>query len=377
MFPKIVFILMTILAAGVFAFPACADPILLQETGRLTSYGTNHGVVNQITIDDAYIYVSLDGGGFEIRDRVTGAQLSTTRVATDAYAVQFVVRDNYAYISDWYGGLTVLGLTDRSNPIHAASWRDWPHNGEFAWGIAIDGNDCFLSINQYGIVTLDISDPYNPAQTGFLAEPQVSGASVLLANAFLLNEPDRLLVGSYRQAMVFDKSDPDNLSMVTSVSSYPATGMNYDAAEDQMYLGYGYLNERMFRVYDMDDPDAPVLLSTYNEALPSGESHMIRGIAKHGNYVFAIDVYREVAVLDYSDPDNPQRVASFPKPGDVSDFGYSIAFDGDTAYVGTRGSGVIMLDISPLTVIPEPAAILMPLFMFLSGASLLVKRLRR
>ncbi|RKY27031.1 MAG: hypothetical protein DRP79_03925 [Planctomycetota bacterium] len=103
----------------------------------------------------------------------------------------------------------------------------------------------------------------------------------------------------------------------------------------------------------------------------------MRGIARHDNYIFAIDTYREVAVLDYSDPDNPQRVASFSKPDDVSDFEYSIAIDGDTAYVGTRGSGIIMLDISPLTAIPEPATVLMPLLMFLSGSLLLVKRLRR
>ena len=372
---KIVPILAILLAAGVFAFPACADTILLQETGRLTSYGTEHGVVNQITIDDAYMYVSLDGGGFEIRDRVTGAQLSNIRVSPQAYAVQFELRDNYAYIADWTGGLTILDITDKGNPVHLGTWDDWTKDGDkFARGVALSGDRCFLSICDYGIVTIDISDPSAPVDTGFLPESVDSaGLPHRLASLCLHKQTDRLIAESYRALELYDIGDPDNLSLTASLSSYLCAELDYDPSGGSLFTGYCWTSQTMFRTSNVSDPDNPFHFYTHREPLPEGELHHIKSIDLVGDYLFLADAYRELIVYDYADPLDPERVAYFPLPDDVSSFTGGFAVDGSTAYVGTSGKGMILLDLSPLNA-PEPGTLLLAATGALSLMTVLYRR---
>ena len=338
---------------------AVADPILLHETGRLTS-SPYPGLVHQITIDDNYIYVSLDDGGFEIRDKTTGIQLDQIRPGLDAYAIQFQIRDNYAFVADW-NRFTVLDISDKNNIVEVGGWNDWPHddNDYFALGTALQGDYCFLSILNYGIVTLDVSDPHAPVNTGFLPEPEnEEGKGVRISTLYLLNQPNRLLAASYRGSYVYDISDPNDLTLTESVPSYPTSRVVCDPVNELMYVGFAYVSSTMFKVYDISDPDSIVHLQTYGDPLPEGEQYSIRGFYRYGDYLFVTDGYREVHVLDYSDPENPEKVASFPLPPDVNRFMSGFAIDGHTAYVGTGLSGIIMVDVSPLG-IPEPGTLLL------------------
>ena len=374
MFPKIVFILMTILVAGVSAFPAYADPILLEEVGRFAN--SQPGIVHQITFRDDYMYVSLDDGGLEIRDRYTTAQLGHIRAAPTAYAIQYQLRGNYAYVADW-DRLSIIDISVPTNPTVVGSWGDFPHNVptvELAPGVVLHGDYAYLSVRNHGIVTIDISDPFNPFDVGLFPEP---ASDPSYARMYMPNEPNRIVAAAYRGVHTFDITDPENLGLTKELGAYPCSGFYFDDATNLGYVRFSYTTQTMYKVYDYTDADNPVHLFTYKESLPDGETHAIRAMRRLENYMFVADCNREVSVYDVTELTNPQKVAYFPLPADVTGFACDINFDGDIAYIGTHYSGVIMLDISPLTVIPEPAAILMPLFMFLSGASLLVKRLRR
>ena len=366
-------ILVLLFSAIIPVSSAVAAPILLNETGRLISQ-PHPGIVNQITIDDNYIYASLDDGGFEIRDKMTGIQLSQIRPGLDAYAIQFQIRDNYAFVADWHR-FTVLDISEKNIIVDVGGWNDGSHddNDYFAVGTAVQGDYCFLSIVNYGIVTLDISDPHTPVDTGFLSEPEnAEGKGVRISTLYLLNQPNRLLVRSYRGPRVYDTTDPNDLLEVEAVSTYPTGCVDYDAASELMYVGYSYTSSTMFKVYDISDPDSIPLLWTYSKALPEGEQHHVKNVQRYGQYLFVTDGSQELLVLDYSDPENPEEVAYFPLPANINRFVAGFAIDGNTAYIGTDRSGIIMVDISPLG-IPEPGT----LFLASTGILGVVMAIRR
>ena len=349
-------------ACVLFAAPrALADSILLHEIGRLADPAFP-GEVNQIVVDENYIYASLDDGGFEIRDKATGIQLSRTRVTSEAFSVQFEIRGNYAFIADWYEGLTILDITDKASPIHVGGWNDYDPVEKYAIGVAIDEDDCYLSIRNHGIVTLDISDLTNPVETGFFEEPDSGGNGIMLGILHRHNQEDTLIATSYRGALVLDTSDPDILNEVEFIATSLNIGASYDPVNDYLYLGKGYFPSLMFKVYDVSNPESPEFYTSYGEDLPEGETHQVTIVKRFGDYLFVGDRYRELIVLDYSDPENPIEVGYFPLPDDVSRMMGGLTVDGDIAYLGTDRSGIIKIDLSSL-MIPEPGA----LFLIASG----------
>lgn len=369
MFPNTV-IRLVVMALFTFAFSlgACAAPVLLQETTRYVS-SPQPGLVNQITIDDNYIYASLDDGGFEIRSRYTGFQLSKIRVATDggvtrdSYAVQFAVRDNYAYVANWYGGLTILDISNKFNPVQVGTWHNWSSSlypGAFAIGLALNGNTCYLSVTGCGLVTLDVTNPAAPVFKNLAPEPFPLDIYNCL---YQHKQSNRLILESYRRAEVYDITQPNTPVKKVSMNSYPCTGMGYDPESNLMFLGYGYQSTLMLKIYDMTNPDVPQYLATYGEALPDDLKHKICIMHRQGNYLFVCDSEHELIVLDCSDLNNMQRVAYFPLPDGVRCFTGGFAIDGNSAYVGTFGSGMIKLDLSSLTLqsiaVPEPASVLL------------------
>jgi hypothetical protein len=359
-------------ASAVASQSACAAPIVLQETARYVS-SPYPGLVNQITVDPYYIYASLDDGGFEIRDKSTGEQLDIIRVVPDAYAVQFVLRGNLAYVADWCNGLSIIDISDKENLAVVASWRAWDHTlaESFAVGVALKGNYAFLSIPAYGLVSLDISNPAAPVQVGFVPNPASNDRFSLV---WPTNDPDRLLVESYRNALVYDTTDPASLVQRVSIPAYPLTRMGYDPVDNLMFVGFGWSNSNILKIYDFTNPDNPVYISTYAETLPAGQRHTVTFIRRVGDYLFVGDANREVMVLDCSDLYNLHEVAYFPLPSGVTQFMGGNAFDGNNAYFGTCLSGIIKVDLSPLggPFVPEPATVLL-----LAGGILGVIAVRR
>jgi len=354
---------MTLLGVGLFVFSgfAVATPLLLHETGR---YGPtiSPGIVNQITIAGNYMYASLDDGGFEVIDRNTGTVLSRTKQG-NKYAVQFVLRGNYAYVADWYGGLTVIDISNKNNVQRVGSWSDYPHPvnaGPFAEGVGLSGNNAFLSINGLGVVTLDITDPLHPVQTGFSPETLNEGALVGVNRVINLNEPNRIVVRSYKELLTYDISDPNNLVLTSHPKAYPCIGAFFDSAANDYYVGLGSSVESVYRVYDMSNPDNPLLEFTYKDKLPQvpvPQYHYVWDLLRCGHYLFVAEHEREVLVMDISNPLSPQKVAYFPVQSGVTGKVTSLALDGKTLYVGTLRTGIIAVDVSAF--IPEPATILL------------------
>ena len=76
---------------------------------------------------------------------------------------------DYAYVTDWVSGLTVVNISDSTKPKAVASRALTPG---FAVSVYVSGDYAYLArqVND-GLVVIDISDPTNLTQVGIIAFP--------------------------------------------------------------------------------------------------------------------------------------------------------------------------------------------------------------
>jgi hypothetical protein len=344
------------IAAVICCGAAFADIAYLQEAGRLTSPAVNDGVVNQITFCGDYLYYSLDAGGFEIRNRYTLQVLSNIRTSFNAYTTEFAVDGNYAYLAEWTGGLTVLDIRNKYYPIVVGKWGQ---NLGYAQSLKKIGDRVLMGVQGKGVYTLNVADPRAPVQTGLY----ITGYPADLVRPAASN---RLIMGGYQRLMTFSIANIDHLVHVWEYPMYPGYGVTYDRGHNLVITTCQYTTSDVLKIFDATNVDNMPLLVEYQDPdpLPKGGYHQIRGITTFGNYIMYIDADYGVNLLDATDIYNMQKVACFEKPEDVRQLGNTITIMGNYAYVGTRGSGIIMLDMSdylPLcttSTVPEPSVAL-------------------
>jgi phosphodiesterase/alkaline phosphatase D-like protein len=188
--------------------------------------------------------------------------------------------------------------------------------------VVVDGAYAFVASSQYGLVTVDVSDPTNPrgiaaAAVGFTpSRVAVDGSLAVLG-------------GGYGGIAVVDISDPLAPVLMGSLGLY--------AFDVQVSAGFAYVTAGgpgRLDVVDLAHPSNPVLIAT----LPvEGNSY---GIAVAGQYAY-IAGGTALVVVDISIPDDPQVVGSVPA------YCQRVVAGPDYAYIdGEWGGGVQIVDIA-------------------------------
>jgi hypothetical protein len=348
---------------------ACAAPAIT-EIARYQSGNTATGVVNSIHIEDQYLYLSLDAGGLAIFRKCSPyTQIAALpKDVPGSYAIGMLKENNLIYLADWHAGLRTVDVSDVQYPTRVATWNDMDLPGQ-AKIIAKRGDVGFLTVTNDGLYSLDMSDPHNIQTLGCypeLSEP----LQRYLFGAVYPADGNALIVTSYRRLLIFNASNPEALTLNTYKSIYPAKASHYH--DDLLYVSRlsaeGYL-----RIYDMQNPYAPVLLTEFDD--PRGTQRTITAIQREGRFLFLLDERREIMVFEISDLYNPHKIASWAPPGEIGRFfAHDIDIEDGLAYVGTRNNGVILLDVSEVLAVSEPASA----GLLLLGASMtLLQRLRR
>ncbi len=174
----------------------------------------------------------------------------------------------YQYVAMHDHGLAVLQRTGRTFR-EVATLRDIGT----AWAIAVDGDHAYVTDAGGKLVIVNIADPSRPAVTAMV---DIGGTP---QSVEIRNHVAFVAAGTAGWAAV-DVSDPAKPKVIANVDT-PGSALQVALADGRMYLA----DWNEVRIYDVEDPSAPVLLTAEN--IDTGKpSSRILGIGARDNIAF-------------------------------------------------------------------------------------------
>lgn len=250
------------------------------------------------------------------------------------HAASLAVRGQYAYTANGDGTMTIVNITDPTNPVTVSTLSGVGSGGsEAPEDVAVAGNYAYLASEDDGALYIaDVSNPAAPFVVGSLSYAQAFGGSA----------PDHIRVsGKYAYIddediglVVVDISDPAHpteaaLYRVPSVESLDIEG-------GQAYVTDTYNNS--LHVLDI----AHISDGIRQEGVVSlpGQPY---GVAARGTYVYVADNGNDTLdIVDVSNPSSPSVVGSAIIELGTPEY---VEVSGSYAYVSTD-NGVSVVDIS-------------------------------
>lgn len=244
--------------------------------------GTEIGIAGVVTLQSGYI---------DWNDATTTSNFDTAGNfdENDVYekdGLAYLVTENNAYGSEFY----ILDVGDIYAPVELSSLDI----GAAVNSVAVSGNYAYLATDHDSreLVTIDVSDPYNPNIVDYY---NISGNS----NAFDV--------------------------VVNSTELYLARG-------DDLYS---------FSLLDPADP-------SYLDSIDVDENAIALFLSEDNVYVATEEDHAELRIIDVTNPANLDQIGEYNLPGSLK--GTDVFVLGNTAYISTQNNGggpeFFMLDIS-------------------------------
>lgn len=285
------------------------------------------GIVNDLQVVGNFVYIADDYSGLQIID-VSDPHNPLRRGGFDIpeQAWKVYVSNGIAFVADWFGGLQIVDVSNPAAPTLRGHYDDTVHDVQIVGGLA------YLATSA-GLAVIDVSNPTAPTLFGHLdLQNEAMGVQVVGNFAYLVgaglwvvnvSDPshpvlqgvitylagraeDVDVVGNFayiageQGIAIIDVSIPTNPTPRGSNSDHE-WGYRLQVAGD-----FAYLADRMLRVIDIHDPDAPAGRSSYDNYLRTAEG--VR-VVNNRAYVFG---YAAGTILDLSVTSNPRRIGSAP-----------------------------------------------------------------
>lgn len=218
--------------------------------------------------------------------------------------------------------LVLFNISDPTGPVEIS--RASPPQGFFYDVnsisdslVVVVGSGTLEGFGYSGLMqVIDISDPYSP---------QVKSSLVGINDIFrcVKIEQNLVFLTTYEEGLtILDVSNPENIVQVGFITVY-------DAVDDMVYLdGLLYLAGNGMEIVDVSDPGDPTMVSQWGGAYTGG-------IVVSGGYAYITDDDdMSIHVVDVSDPVNPTKVGELPAYGRVYniDIGGSSVYLPDRVY---------------------------------------------
>jgi hypothetical protein len=150
-----------------------------------------------IDVANGHIFVGLHEGGLGVYRRDDTNDFVRVGLATgftNAWGV--FARDNTVFVADSAGGLVTVDVTDPANPAVLGQVV----TGGQATGVAVNGDTAYVASGSAGLVVVDVSDLANPTIIG---SAQMRGSAIRVAYS-----EGHVFVAAWNDARVYDVSDP-------------------------------------------------------------------------------------------------------------------------------------------------------------------------
>ncbi len=274
----------------------------------------------------------------------------------------------YLYIANKTAGLTIMDISDPSQPIQVSQIPVSGLNGLDVINLFQSGNYVYLAIgnifndNQLsGMAIVHVDDPESPVVLDVWDSYDLFGGAGIVAV-----EGDYAYLGAMGNGlMILDISDKSNivlLSQFVPEITFPDPNPDppkYNARGMAVRNGVVYLcyDAGGLRIIDTSDKSMPVEIGRYSNPELNGLPRAYNNIILDGNLVYIAVDYCGLEVLDISDPAqinlvgwwNPWNCQSnplnwFSSPGHTNEMAYNA--DCKTLFLSTGKSDMYAVDIS-------------------------------
>jgi hypothetical protein len=229
-----------------------------------------------------------------------------------------VVSGNTAYISANLEGLAVVDVTDPSNPIHVSTLSTF----DSAFDIAIRENHLYLTDVFGGLLVYDISLPQEPQLVGWYT-------SIERASQVAFGVEHLYLTDSVNERVdVMDISNPQH---PRRLSTYDPRRPVHQAIEHEhvMYLSLGSSG---MHIVNVENPFNPTYVGIVERRISE--------LFVRENLLFTADLTFEI--YDVTDPEKPLLLSGIDLPTSV----FSFTFIENLALLTTSDHGLFVVDVA-------------------------------
>jgi hypothetical protein len=241
------------------------------------------------------------------------------------------VHGGYAYVSEFYRYDEYLEVIDVTNPSTPLSVTTLPMSS--AGGLAATG-DLLLMTAESSLEVLDITIPTAPAPLGSLALSNPGSVEVRGNYAYVSADGFR----------VIDLTDPAAPIVVGDIEGVRGGIALHDGGD----LAFVVSGHDGFRIIDISDPTDPLLAASSITPLNAAATVSSAGAQMFvGEYTTMTWQRPNVGfhAYDISVPQSAPQLGSLETESGV----YSIALNGDIGYAATSWGGIVSVDLSDLT----------------------------
>jgi hypothetical protein len=313
------------------------------------------GSIQNVTVSGEYAYGTGGGeNGLLVLDVTDPTAPQTVGVLpTLPFAGAVALAEGHAYVPAWVEGLRVVDATDPANPREVGSLDSsilQGTAGRVALGDTPSASSgqayAYLTVQEGGLMTLDIADPVDPYPVGAYTPPAGSIRDVAVSDghAYATGSTSE---GDQRKGILYviDVADPTRPSKVASVELPDHSSSSVTLAGDYVYVAlvdcYYFTCSGSLQVIDISDPTQSRLVSSLDVPGGAFAVTMTSDANSSGRYVYLAAGDVGVWVADASDPAQPHLVGLANTPGRAR----SIAVMGDLAYVGDEHGGLLILHV--------------------------------
>ncbi|NUU98501.1 hypothetical protein [Marinitoga sp. 1138] len=292
---------------------------------------SNPSAYSGVHVDD-YDIIAAGDSGLAIYNETTR---KTYTLYLEGTARDVFVDDNYAYVANYYHGLEIVDISDKTNPKKVGDYD--PGYFYSVEGVYVEGNYAYLAAGDSGLVIVDISDKTKPKKVGnYNNFTKVYGVYVDGDYAYIAGFDKGLVIVD-----ISDKTNPRKIGEYNTTGLGFAIGIYVDG--DYAYVANSY---KGLEIVDISDKTNPVKVGAYSP----GYFYNVEKVYVDGNYAYLAAGNSEFVIVDISDKTNPTKIAAYDtkniseitSPVKIKnyDYGYiyDVKFDSNNNVVYVAGS---------------------------------------
>ena len=206
-------------------------------------------------------------------------------IETGSGLISIYVSGDWVYTTDMYGNLYVF---DVSNPSEITMRNAYKSRTPSV--VCVSGDYAYVAAGDAGLVILDVTDPENPVETGYINLEEMSIGQVIV-------EQDIVYVSTYGRVLIFC-IDVSNAETPQVLSCYDTESFNNEDTNLRVSNGYVYyVDGNWLKIVAFSDPRNPEEIGEF-ETIPE-----IRNLFISNDYAYIIDSSDDLTVLDVVDPE--------------------------------------------------------------------------
>jgi hypothetical protein len=278
--------------------------------------------------EDDLVYLADGMGGLKIIDVSNKSNPILIGDYDDGGDVRDVyVSGDYAYIADFQDGLEIVDISNPKKPVFISIFESI-----HAEGIFVQGGYAYIAADSSGIFILDISNPTNPVN---LTQYKVSGSGY--AKGIVVRDSLAYIAEGSEGLRIVNVSDPRNPVNINSIKYETGFSWNVDLNGDFAYLADGIGG---LEIYNISDPFNPIFTDQYHDI------DFYNDVAIVEKYAFIANGNRGLLTLDISNPYLISQVNRHRFFDPYSGQSKGIFTSGNYAYMADMNAGLGIINIS-------------------------------